>query len=154
MFGSHLSQEEIRELDKSKRRGRGRPKKTPKKSTDDHKETISSGKVEVEGESGSETSPKHKKPKKTEIVANEGNRPLANAIQEMAMKLFEHRDQRKGPAFALAAKDIRETPNLITNADQAKHLRGIGSGIGAYIEEFLETGHIMKLEEYRAGIFE
>lgn len=53
--------------------------------------------------------------------------------------------------FSKAAKAIRESSLHITSAKTAMSLKGIGKGIAGYIEEFLETGQIKKLEEMRAG---
>lgn len=93
-----------------------------------------------------------KKVKKSSIVAEERNRPIAEAIKEMADIYFKNKDMRKGGVFSKAAKAIRETELHITSAKEAMSLTGIGKGIAGYIEEMLETGSINKLEELRAGI--
>ncbi len=41
---------------------------------------------------------------------------------------------------------------MITSKKLAKALPGVGEGIATYIEEFLTTGMVKKLEEIRAGI--
>lgn len=49
---------------------------------------------EVEGEEDPDLKPK--KAKKSEIVAEERNRPIAEAIKEMADIYFKNKDSRKG----------------------------------------------------------
>jgi DNA polymerase/3'-5' exonuclease PolX len=46
---------------------------------------------------------------------------------------------------------VREAEEEITTAKEAMKLKGIGKGIAAYIEEFLDTKMIVRLEELRAG---
>jgi DNA polymerase/3'-5' exonuclease PolX len=53
--------------------------------------------------------------------------------------------------FSKAAKAIRECETYISTAKEAMALKGVGKGIAAYIEEYLKTGMISKLEEMRAG---
>jgi len=47
-------------------------------------------------EDGEDISPKKKGPKKIEIMAEERNRPVAEAIMEMASIYFKNKDARKG----------------------------------------------------------
>lgn len=54
--------------------------------------------------------------------------------------------------FSKAAKAIRECNNVISCKKDAMALKGVGKGIAGYIEEMLETGKIIKLEELRAGM--
>lgn len=95
---------------------------------------------------------KVQKPKKSETYANEENKEIADAIREMAGIYYKNADPRKGGVFSKAAKAIRECETKILNKKDAMALKGVGKGIAAYIEEFLETGVILKLEELRAGI--
>lgn len=53
--------------------------------------------------------------------------------------------------FSKAAKAIRECETVISNKKDAMELKGVGKGIAGYIEEMLESGCIIKLEELRAG---
>lgn len=53
--------------------------------------------------------------------------------------------------FSKAAKAIRECETYISNKKDAMELKGVGKGIATYVEEMLEKGCIMKLEELRAG---
>ena len=92
-----------------------------------------------------------KKARKPDKITNEANRPLVDALKEMAGIYFTNKDPRKGGVFAKACKAIRECEDEITDKKQAMALKGIGKGIGGYVEEFLTTGCIMKLEELRAG---
>ena len=54
--------------------------------------------------------------------------------------------------FSKAAKAIRECNDVISCKKDAMALKGVGKGIAGYIEEMLETGKIIKLEELRAGM--
>lgn len=53
--------------------------------------------------------------------------------------------------FSKGAKAIRDCETYISSAKEAMALKGIGKGIAGYVEEFLQTGSIQKLEELRAG---
>ena len=53
--------------------------------------------------------------------------------------------------FTKAAKSIRECSTKISTKKEALALNGIGKGIASYIEEYLESGIIVRLEELRAG---
>jgi len=94
---------------------------------------------------------KKKKEKKELVVLVEANRPIADVILEMGSIYFKNGDARKGGVFSKAAKAIREAETEITNQKDAMKLKGIGKGIAAYVEEFLETKMITRLEEMRAG---
>mmetsp|Transcript_402 Transcript_402/g.584 ORF Transcript_402/g.584 Transcript_402/m.584 type:complete len:210 (+) Transcript_402:336-965(+) len=96
-----------------------------------------------------EVSPK--KTKKSETMVEEKNRKVAEAIKEMADIYFRNKDMRKGGVFSKAAKAIRESEIHISTKKEAMTLKGVGKGIAGYIEEFLNSGKIDKLEELRAG---
>lgn len=131
-----------------------------------------------ENENDDESAPgSNKKVKKTDIVANEGNRSVAEAIKEMADLNYKNKDMRKGGmiwtvyidsqannvltigfvmllligVFSKAAKAIRECETEITTLKEAMALKGVGKGIAGYIMEKIETGNIEKLEELRSG---
>jgi hypothetical protein len=123
---------------------------SPKKSTKKRKKDTEADDENEEEEEG-DSKQKKKAPKKTEIVAEERNRPIAEAIKEMADIYFKNKDARKGGVFSKAAKAIRECESVITTKKEAKALKGVGDGIAGYIEELLQTGSIKKLEELRAG---
>jgi DNA polymerase/3'-5' exonuclease PolX len=59
--------------------------------------------------------------------------------------------KRFAGVFSKAAKALRECPNYISTGKDALALKGIGKGIAGYIQEFLDSGTIVKLEELRAG---
>jgi hypothetical protein len=114
--------------------------------------------------------------KKTEQIAVEENRPIAEAIQEMAKIYFQNKEMRTGGkhyymphcafsfissiscinacvgVFAKAAKALRECEHPIRTAKDALALKGIGKGIAGYVGEMLTTGSIQKLEQLRAGV--
>lgn len=91
------------------------------------------------------------KKKKVDEIGSEDNRGIAEAIREMAGLYFKNKDPRKGGVFSKAAKAIRECPTPISNKKEAKALKGVGDKIAEYIEEYLSSGMIEKLEELRAG---
>eukprot|EP01040_Poterioochromonas_malhamensis_P010273 gene10274-11175_t len=128
-------------------KGKGKGTKRKKDDEDEEAEEKEAD-DEDEGEEGGKKK-KQKKPKappKTSVVAEESNRKVAEAVKEMADIYFKNKDMRK------AAKAIRECETPITTAKEAMALKGIGKGIAGYIDEFLQTGEIQKLEELRAGI--
>jgi len=110
---------------------------------------------EDDGEEGAAEGGSPKKVKKTETVAVEENRDLAYAIKEMADWCFKAGDPRKGGVYSKAAKAIREATYHITSGKQtlkgSYKLPGVGKGIAEYIEEFINSGTIVKLEKLRAG---
>jgi hypothetical protein len=106
--------------------------------------------IQQDEEKSESTHPK--KPKKSEMYTNEGNKAAGDAIMEMAGIYFKNNDGRKGGVYSKAAKAIRETPLLISNIKTAMTLPGVGKGIASQIQELLDTGVIVKLEELRAGI--
>lgn len=134
-------------------KGKGKGTKRKKDDEDEEAEEKEAD-DEDEGEEGGKKK-KQKKPKappKTSVVAEESNRKVAEAVKEMADIYFKNKDMRKGGVFSKAAKAIRECETPITTAKEAMALKGIGKGIAGYIDEFLQTGEIQKLEELRAGI--
>ena len=122
---------------------------------------------------GEEEKGSAKKPRKPDTIVNEANRPIAEAIKEMGGFYFKNGDSRKGGVYAKAAKSLRysisssyrihsivlisivivhrDTEMEVKTKKDAISLKGIGAGIGVYIEEYLQTGSITKLEELRAG---
>lgn len=133
------------------------PKRKRKAKEENDSDSSAEGEEEVEGEGKKKKAAKRKASstatvKKTEIVAVEENRPIAEAVLEMAKIYFENKEARKGGVFSKAAKALRDCDHVITSAKEAQKLPGIGKGIAGYIEEFLTSGSIQKLEELRAGI--
>lgn len=93
-----------------------------------------------------------KKARKALTYACEENRPVGDAILEMAKIYFKAGDARKGGVFSKAAKAIREAEGVVDSNKAAMALPGVGKGIAGYIMEYHESGGtIMKLEEMRAG---
>ena len=91
-----------------------------------------------------------KKTKKSNFVC-EDNREVGEAIMEMAGIYFKNSDARKGGVFSKAAKAMRECDFKITTKKEAMSLKGVGKGIAGYIEEYLDSKMIVRLEEMRAG---
>ena len=54
--------------------------------------------------------------------------------------------------FSKAAKAIRECETEVQTRKEAMALKGVGKGIASYIEEFRDTGVVIKLEELRGGV--
>eukprot|EP00596_Hydrurales_sp_CCMP1899_P006005 CAMPEP_0119042540 /NCGR_PEP_ID=MMETSP1177-20130426/15816_1 /TAXON_ID=2985 /ORGANISM="Ochromonas sp, Strain CCMP1899" /LENGTH=208 /DNA_ID=CAMNT_0007009423 /DNA_START=81 /DNA_END=707 /DNA_ORIENTATION=+ len=94
---------------------------------------------------------KIKKVKAPDTVANEANREIASIIKEIGVMYFKIAETMKGGVFSKGAMAIRQCETPITNKKEALALKGVGKGIAGYIEEFLATGVIIKLEELRAG---
>lgn len=87
--------------------------------------------------------------KKAVDCAAEGNGALASAFAELAEFEFKKGERMKGAAYKKVAKALAETTDEITSGKQAAKLPGIGKSSAAKIDEFLETGAIAKLEEYK-----
>eukprot|EP01039_Chlorochromonas_danica_P004333 gene4333-4754_t len=146
-----LEEEEEKEEEKEDKK----PKRKRKAKEENDADSSAEGGEEGEGEGKKAKAAKRKAPvavKKTEIVAVEENRPVAEAVLEMAKIYFENKEARKGGVFSKAAKALRDCDHVINSAKEAQKLPGIGKGIAGYIEEFLTSGSIKKLEELRAGI--
>ena len=99
----------------------------------------------------SDTDGKPKKLTKTQIFVNYDNQPVHDQLLEMSRYYFAQKEMMKGSVYTKACEAIRGHEEHLTNAKQAVKLKGIGKGIGAYIEEFATSGMIVKLEEMRAG---
>mmetsp|Transcript_22693 Transcript_22693/g.69759 ORF Transcript_22693/g.69759 Transcript_22693/m.69759 type:complete len:308 (-) Transcript_22693:330-1253(-) len=83
-----------------------------------------------------------------ECAANVG---LASAFKELASFEFKRNDRFKGSAYQKVSTAIAEHAVPITDGKQATKLPGIGKSSAAKIDEFLASGTIAKLEEYRNG---
>lgn len=84
-------------------------------------------------------------------VSNEKNRPLADALYELADFVLHGDAIQKGLTYQKAAKSVREATQPIQSKDAAKKLPGVGKSVGDKSEEFVKTGKIKVLEEYRSG---
>mmetsp|Transcript_19735 Transcript_19735/g.19845 ORF Transcript_19735/g.19845 Transcript_19735/m.19845 type:complete len:192 (+) Transcript_19735:77-652(+) len=122
----------------------------PATETKKRKKDIDSTEVNKENDENDSPQKDTKKAKAIHLNCEE-NRPVALAIQEIAGMYFKNGDARKGGVFSKAAKAIRECETKITNSKEAIKLKGVGKGIAGYVEEYLTTGCISKLEELRAG---
>ncbi|RLO08396.1 hypothetical protein DYB28_003981, partial [Aphanomyces astaci] len=79
------------------------------------------------------------------------NQALAEAFSDLAGFEFKKGDRFKGGSYSKVAKAIRDAEDELTSGKQAMKLKGVGKASATKIDEFLETGKIEKLEEYRAG---
>lgn len=117
--------------------------------------TKKAGKVKKEEEQDEDEvedeEPKAKKQKKKPTAACEANQTLADAFAELSGFEFKRGEKFKGGTWSKVAKAIRDAEDEISSGKQALKLKGVGKSSAAKIDEFLETGTLEKLEEYRAG---
>lgn len=95
--------------------------------------------------------PKAKKARTKPVAANGANQELADAFAELSGFEFKRGEKFKGGTWSKVAKAVRDAEDKITSGKQAMKLKGIGKSSGTKIDEFLETGTMATLEEYRAG---
>lgn len=95
--------------------------------------------------------PKAKKQKKKPTAVCEANQALADAFAELSGFEFKRGEKFKGGTWSKVAKAIRDSEDEISSGKLALKLKGVGKSSAAKIDEFLETGTLEKLEEYRAG---
>ncbi|ETV75021.1 hypothetical protein H257_10623 [Aphanomyces astaci] len=100
---------------------------------------------------GGATSPAAKKKKNVAQATVAKNQALAEAFSDLAGFEFKKGDRFKGGSYSKVAKAIRDAEDELTSGKQAMKLKGVGKASATKIDEFLETGKIEKLEEYRAG---
>ena len=81
----------------------------------------------------------------------ESNRPLMEAFAELSTFEFKASQSMKGIAYKKVATAIGNCSEVIVDGREAKKLDGIGKSSADKIDEFLQTGTIPKLEEYRSG---
>ncbi|KAE9235300.1 hypothetical protein PF004_g9152 [Phytophthora fragariae] len=117
-------------------------KKTRKRKADDVKDE--------DGEAADDDK-KAKKPRKMAEATCETNQPLADAFSELSGFEFKRGEKFKGGTWSKVAKAIRDCESEISSGKDALKLKGVGKSSAAKIDEFLETGTLEKLEEYRAG---
>ncbi|KAJ0409118.1 hypothetical protein P43SY_002252 [Pythium insidiosum] len=94
---------------------------------------------------------KSKKPRARPTANCEDNQELADAFAELSGFEFKRGERFKGGTWSKVAKAIRDHDEKITSGKQAQKLKGIGKSAAAKIDEFLESGSLEQLEEYRAG---
>ncbi|KAF4037589.1 Helix-hairpin-helix motif-containing protein 8 [Phytophthora infestans] len=102
-------------------------------------------------ESADDNEKKPKKPRKKAEATCEDNQELADAFAELSGFEFKRGEKFKGGTWSKVAKAIRECESKLTCGKDALKLKGVGKSSAAKIDEFLETGTLEKLEEYRAG---
>ncbi|KUF98475.1 Hcp beta-lactamase protein [Phytophthora nicotianae] len=104
-----------------------------------------------DGDDADEDEKKTKKPRKKAEATCEDNQALADAFAELSGFEFKRGEKFKGGTWSKVAKAIRDCETKLTCGKDALKLKGVGKSSAAKIDEFLETGTLEKLEEYRAG---
>lgn len=135
------------------------PKKAKKGKADDRCDVKTEKKTrgrkrkadDVKDEDAQDDDKKAKKPRKKAEATCESNQPLADAFAELSGFEFKRGEKFKGGTWSKVAKAIRECETEISCGKDALKLKGVGKSSAAKIDEFLETGTLEKLEEYRAG---
>jgi len=121
--------------------------KKPKGSSSDSKE-------QVDGNDADGSAKKKKKTSKKAEFVHEENRPLAEAFRSLggyAMKDGSGNARFKGGTYMKAAKAFREYEEVIESGRQLKgKIKGVGPKVMALVDEFMETGVIAELQEYKA----
>ncbi|RLO08397.1 hypothetical protein DYB28_003262 [Aphanomyces astaci] len=84
-------------------------------------------------------------------ATNPNNQPFAKLFVKLAGYEFKRGDRDKGIAHSNIATIIRDLEDEITSGEQAMRVRGIGPHSAAKIDEFLATGTVQELEDFRAG---
>eukprot|EP00644_Phytophthora_capsici_P009747 jgi/Phyca11/528931/estExt2_fgenesh1_pm.C_PHYCAscaffold_350088 len=131
------------------------PKKKGKTSVKTEKKTgrkRKSDDVKEEDENADEDDEKKaKKPRKKAEATVEANQSLADAFAELSGFEFKRGEKFKGGTWSKVAKAIRDCETEITCGKDALKLKGVGKSSAAKIDEFIDTGTLQTLEEYRAG---
>ncbi|CAI5702490.1 hypothetical protein KXD40_003340 [Peronospora effusa] len=133
-------------------------KKTKKESKDDVKTEKKIGRkrtsdhmIDKKPEDMDDDETKSKKPRKMAEATCKANQTLADAFVELSGFEFKRGEKFKGGTWAKVAKAIRDCDFILTCGKDALQLKGVGKSSAAKIDEFLETGTLKTLEEYRAG---
>jgi DNA polymerase/3'-5' exonuclease PolX len=84
-------------------------------------------------------------------VACEANRALAEAFLDLSDFEFKASNKFGGIALKKAVKSLCLCEIPVTSGKQVSKLDGIGKSTVEKIDEFLATGHISRLEEFRAA---
>lgn len=95
--------------------------------------------------------PKAKKARGKPAATHSSNQALADAFAELSGFEFKRGEKFKGGTWSKVAKAVRDAEAPITAGKLAMKLKGIGKSSATKIDEFLETGTMATLEEYRAG---
>lgn len=88
--------------------------------------------------------------------ANDANAGLAAAFLELSSFEYKKGDGMKGTAYKKASKAIAECADAITSGKAVSSgkgkLPGIGKSSGEKIQQYIDTGTIAKLEEYKNDV--
>jgi len=88
--------------------------------------------------------------KKVEVACeSDANAALAGAFKELSDYEFKGGAQMKGLAYKKVSAALSDHPTPITSGKEAAKLPGIGKSSAEKIDQFLATGKIDKLEEYK-----
>lgn len=85
----------------------------------------------------------------TKAHAAESNEPLAAAFDELKMYEAKLGDRWAGSTYDKVARAIRAHKSVIKAGADVAHLDGIGKASVAKIDEFISTGSLKKLNEFK-----
>jgi DNA polymerase beta len=94
-------------------------------------------------------SPKQRRSLSAQLLPEEQKKRIVDILYELARLEKVKGEKFRSIAYNKAAKTIRDHPGPITSGAQAKILPGVGVKIAAKIDEYLGTGFVSKLVEYR-----
>ena len=81
-------------------------------------------------------------------MTNEANRQMADSFYELATYVRNGDSVQKSITYSRAAKAIRTAPKPIkSKAD----IPAVGKSMVGKIEEYIKTGNVKLLDEYRSG---
>jgi hypothetical protein len=80
------------------------------------------------------------------------NAPLAGVFKELSSFEYKKGDNIKGTAYKKVSAALAAHTEKITSGKEAKKLAGIGKSSADKIDEFLSSGKVAKLEEYKQGV--
>ncbi|KAJ1451228.1 hypothetical protein M885DRAFT_19101 [Pelagophyceae sp. CCMP2097] len=82
----------------------------------------------------------------------EENRGLAGAFSDLSTFNFKNGDTMKGVAFKKVFEALQKHTEPITSGKQAQKLANIGKSSGTKIDEFLSTGRMEALEQFKNAV--
>jgi len=146
------------EAKKAKAAEKAASSKSPnsKKSPSSPKKTAQKRKASpAKSPKASSSSPTAKKAKQSKpATPNKGasgpNAVIADLFTELCGFCFKEGDKFKGVAYRKVALALQEHPDKIETGKEAMKLKGVGKASGEKIQEYLDTGKIEKLEEYKS----
>jgi hypothetical protein len=115
------------------------------------KKRVSKKVTAEDGDADNSDADKKTKARSKPTATCEDNQALADAFAELSGFEFKRGEKFKGGTWSKVAKAIRDHDAKIKTGKEAQKLKGIGKSAAAKIDEFLETGTLATLEEYRAG---